>query len=77
VADRAADRARGVASLLSVLLVAVWAVLPHVPADIDPGRHGDGPPFQADFFWPAFPIFWLAVSVLIHAAVRINRSRTD
>jgi hypothetical protein len=67
----------GVASLLSVLLVVGWAVVPHVPADIDPGRHGDGPEFQADFFWPIFPIFWLAVSVLIHAAVRINRSRTD
>jgi hypothetical protein len=67
----------GVASLLSVLLVAGWAVVPHVPQVIDPGRHGGGPPFQADFFWPIFPIFWLVVSVLIHAAVRISRSRTD
>lgn len=65
----------GLASLLSVMLVLGWAVGSHVP-DVDPGQHG-GPPFQADFFWPIFPIFWLAVSVLIHAAVRVSRGRAN
>ncbi len=65
----------GLASLLSVMLVLGWAVGSHVP-DVDPGGHG-GPQFQGDFFWPIFPIFWLAVSVLIHAAVRISRGRTN
>jgi uncharacterized protein DUF1707 len=27
----------------------------------------------AGFFWPAFPIFWLAVSLLVHARVRSFR----
>ncbi|OXM66912.1 DUF1707 SHOCT-like domain-containing protein [Amycolatopsis vastitatis] len=30
----------------------------------------------AGFFWPAFPLFWLAVSVLVHARVRSFRERT-
>jgi hypothetical protein len=64
----------GLASLLSIMLVAVWAAVPQVP-DIDQGHHG--PPFQGDFFWPILPIFWLAVSVLVHAAVRMNRGRTN
>jgi hypothetical protein len=63
----------GLASLLSIMLVAVWSMAPHVP-DIDQGH--DGPQFQGDFFWPILPIFWLAVSVLVHAAVRMNRHRT-
>jgi hypothetical protein len=25
---------------------------------------------DADFFWPAFPIFWLTLSVLVHAGIR-------
>lgn len=25
------------------------------------------------YFWPAFPIFWLTVSLLVHAAVRARR----
>ncbi|MEU4249475.1 DUF1707 domain-containing protein [Amycolatopsis sp. NPDC026612] len=29
----------------------------------------------AGFFWPAFPVFWLAVSVLAHARVRSFRER--
>ncbi|MEV4057970.1 DUF1707 domain-containing protein [Amycolatopsis sp. NPDC049688] len=29
----------------------------------------------AGFFWPAFPIFWLAVSLLVHARVRAFRER--
>ena len=63
----------GLASLLSVMLVLGWAVGSH-PPDVDPGGlHHGGPPFPSDFFWPIFPIFWLAVSVLIHAAVRISR----
>jgi hypothetical protein len=64
----------GLASLVSVLLVLGWAATSHVP-DLDYG-HG-GPPFEGDFFWPIFPIFWLAVSVLVHAAVRINRGNTN
>jgi hypothetical protein len=28
------------------------------------------------FFWPAFPMFWLAVSVLVHARVRAFRERS-
>ncbi len=62
----------GLASLLSVMLVLAWAVGSHTP-DVDPGLHHGGPQFQTDFFWPILPIFWLAVSVLVHAAVRINR----
>lgn len=27
------------------------------------------------FFWPAFPMFWLAVSLLVHARVRSFRER--
>ncbi|GAB3153283.1 DUF1707 SHOCT-like domain-containing protein [Amycolatopsis sp. NPDC004378] len=27
----------------------------------------------AGFFWPAFPVFWLAVSVFVHARVRSFR----
>lgn len=29
----------------------------------------------AGFFWPAFPVFWLAVSLLVHARVRSARER--
>jgi len=29
----------------------------------------------AGFFWPAFPMFWLAVSLLVHAGVRSARER--
>jgi uncharacterized protein DUF1707 len=29
----------------------------------------------AGFFWPAFPIFWLAVSLFVHARVRSFRER--
>ncbi|MEV4149120.1 DUF1707 domain-containing protein [Amycolatopsis sp. NPDC049691] len=29
----------------------------------------------AGFFWPAFPLFWLAVSVFVHARVRSFRER--
>lgn len=29
----------------------------------------------AGFFWPAFPIFWLAVSLFVHAGVRSARER--
>ncbi|MDQ7805332.1 DUF1707 domain-containing protein [Amycolatopsis sp. A133] len=29
----------------------------------------------AGFFWPAFPMFWLAVSLLVHARVRSFRER--
>ncbi|MGW4064139.1 DUF1707 SHOCT-like domain-containing protein [Amycolatopsis sp. NPDC004747] len=29
----------------------------------------------AGFFWPAFPMFWLAVSFLVHARVRAFRER--
>jgi len=28
----------------------------------------------AGFFWPAFPIFWLTASVLVHAAIRRRRA---
>ncbi|MEV7091594.1 DUF1707 domain-containing protein [Amycolatopsis sp. NPDC051045] len=28
------------------------------------------------FFWPAFPMFWLAVSLLVHARVRSFRERS-
>ena len=63
----------GLASLLSIMLVAIWAAVPQVP-DIDQGHD---PQFQGDFFWPILPIFWLAVSVLVHAAVRMNRGRTN
>lgn len=32
----------------------------------------------AGFFWPAFPIFWLIVSLLVHATVRLRRrARTE
>jgi hypothetical protein len=27
----------------------------------------------AEFFWPAMPMFWLFVSVLVHARVRVLR----
>ncbi|SFW45190.1 DUF1707 SHOCT-like domain-containing protein [Amycolatopsis australiensis] len=29
----------------------------------------------AGFFWPAFPMFWLAVSLLVHAGMRSVRER--
>ncbi|EOD70448.1 DUF1707 SHOCT-like domain-containing protein [Amycolatopsis vancoresmycina] len=29
----------------------------------------------AGFFWPGFPMFWLAVSLLVHARVRAFRER--
>ncbi|HEY3468140.1 MAG TPA: DUF1707 domain-containing protein [Amycolatopsis sp.] len=29
----------------------------------------------AGFFWPAFPLFWLTVSVFVHARVRAARER--
>lgn len=29
----------------------------------------------AGFFWPAFPMFWLAVSLFVHARVRSFRER--
>ncbi|MGK3205230.1 DUF1707 SHOCT-like domain-containing protein [Amycolatopsis kentuckyensis] len=29
----------------------------------------------AGFFWPAFPMFWLAVSLFVHARVRSVRER--
>ncbi|MBE8525875.1 DUF1707 domain-containing protein [Amycolatopsis sp. H6(2020)] len=29
----------------------------------------------AGFFWPAFPLFWLGVSLLVHARVRSVRER--
>ncbi|MFG1642256.1 DUF1707 domain-containing protein [Amycolatopsis sp. NPDC049252] len=29
----------------------------------------------AGFFWPAFPMFWLAVSLFVHAGVRSARER--
>ncbi|MEU0794595.1 DUF1707 domain-containing protein [Amycolatopsis sp. NPDC005961] len=29
----------------------------------------------AGFFWPAFPMFWLAVSLFVHAGVRSVRER--
>lgn len=29
----------------------------------------------AEFFWPLFPMFWLTVSVLVHARVRTGRGR--
>lgn len=28
---------------------------------------------DAGYFWPAFPIFWLTVSLLVHAAIRARR----
>ena len=63
-----------IAALISTMLIMRWAVVP----DFD-GRHGfPGPPQFADhsgFFWPIFPIFWLAVSVLVHYGIRVRRGR--
>lgn len=49
---------------LSGLLIARWATMPPVFGD-------------DRVFWPIFPIFWLAVSLLVHARIFIaNRSRS-
>jgi hypothetical protein len=63
-----------IAALVSTLLIARWAVVP----DFD-GRPGfSGPPHfveHSGFFWPIFPIFWLAMSVLVHYGIRVRRGR--
>ena len=63
-----------IASVISAMLIARWAVVP------DFAHHpGFGPPAQfagqADFFWPVFPIVWLAISVLVHYGIRVRRAR--
>jgi hypothetical protein len=63
-----------IAALVSTLLIARWAVVPDFA-----GRPGfAGPPQFVDhsgFFWPIFPIFWLAVSVVVHYGIRVRRGR--
>jgi hypothetical protein len=56
-----------IAALLSTMLIARWAFVPEIP------RHDGfgGPP--PNFFWPIIPMFWLALSVLVHYRVRARR----
>jgi hypothetical protein len=46
-------------------IVAVWSVLLIVRWTAS----------DVPFFWPIFPMFWMGVSLLIHAAIRGRRSR--
>lgn len=58
-----------IAAVISTLLIVGWSA--------GGSPEFDGPrQFAADhanFFWPIFPIFWLAVSVAVHAGIRIRR----
>ncbi len=64
----------GIAALISTLLIARWATMPDFVGR--PGFAGP-PPFvdHADFFWPIFPIIWLALSVLVHYGIRARNRR--
>ena len=66
----------GLAALISAMLIGRWAA---DPGFADPGRHhGFGPPdfaYHNDFFWPIFPIVWLALSVVVHYGIRLRRAR--
>lgn len=66
-----------IAALLSAFLVARWATMPDFVGYHD--HFGGPPPFVyqggADFFWPIFPIIWLALTVLVHYGIRRRRAR--
>jgi len=66
-----------IATLISSMLIARWAA---GPPDFVAGPHrGFGPPpdlvYHNDFFWPIFPIVWLALSVVVHYGIRLRRAR--
>lgn len=66
----------GLAALISAMLIGRWAA---DPGFANPGpHHGFGPPdfaYHNDFFWPIFPIIWLALSVAVHYGIRLRRAR--
>lgn len=66
----------GLAALISAMLIGRWAA---DPGFAGPGpHHGFGPPdfaYHNDFFWPIFPIVWLALSVVVHYGIRLRRAR--
>lgn len=63
-----------IAALISTLLIARWAAVPDFDGRPDfPGPHHFVD--QSGFFWPIFPIIWLALSVLVHYGIRVRRGR--
>jgi len=67
------------AALISTMLIGRWAADPGGTPGPDLGHHhGFGAPDFAqhtDFFWPIFPIIWLALSVVVHYGIRLRRAR--
>jgi hypothetical protein len=65
-----------IVAMISTLLIVGWSAGGGPEFDGRGRLDGPGGPgaFGPDhFFWPIFPIFWLAVSVLVHAGIRISR----
>ena len=59
-----------IAAVLSTLLIVGWSAGGGRPEFDGPRQFAAD---HANFFWPIFPIFWLAVSVAVHAGIRIRQ----
>jgi hypothetical protein len=65
-----------IATLIGTLLIARWAMVP----EFDGRPNFPGPPQfveHGNFFWPIFPIIFLAITVLAHHQVRRARRYGD